>query len=453
MTEPAVDPAVVPVAEPVYASYLDEATLPYPFCPGCGHGGVLDCLDAALVRLQPDPRKLVIVTDIGCSGLSDRFFAANAFHGLHGRSVTYATGVKLANPELKVIVLMGDGGCGIGGHHLINAARRNIGVTVLVFNNFNYGMTGGQHSATTLPGSDTPTTPYGSLERPLDICATVAVNGAGFVARATSFDRDLTDLIAAAVQYDGFALIDIWELCAAYYAPSNRFSRKRLGESMQSLGFERGLLRHADLPEYSRAYRAAVAGQRGQPVMPPRPLEVKYTHSLDSRLDGVIAGAAGMKIGSAAAAFCRGALLAGLWAAQQDDYPVTVRSGYSLSEVVLSPGSIHFPGISDPDWMVVLFPEGLRAARPRLAQLDALATAYIHKALLPVETPARVVPLDFPPSLKEKHWALAALARVLQQARIYPLEALREAVAMNETYAAENLAALDALQNNIDQSR
>jgi pyruvate/2-oxoacid:ferredoxin oxidoreductase beta subunit len=92
-------------------------------------------LNAALVRLQLDPHKVVVVTDIGCSGLADKYFTTNALHGLHGRSVTYATGIKLADPELKVIVLMGDGGCGIGGHHLINAARRNM-VIVVVFNNF-----------------------------------------------------------------------------------------------------------------------------------------------------------------------------------------------------------------------------------------------------------------------------------------------------------------------------
>ena len=118
-------------------TYLNEGMLPYPFCAGCGHGKILDQLDAALVELRFDPKQVVIVTDIGCCGLSDRFFVTNAFHGLHGRSVTYASGIKLANPDLKTIVLMGDGACGIGGHHLISAARRNIGVTVLVFNNLN----------------------------------------------------------------------------------------------------------------------------------------------------------------------------------------------------------------------------------------------------------------------------------------------------------------------------
>ena len=132
------------------ATYRNER--PYPFCPGCGHGLILDAFNKALVKLALDPQRVVIVTDIGCQGLGDQYFVTNAFHGLHGRSIAYATGIKLADPELKVIVMIGDGGCGIGGAHLLNAARRNIGLPVLVFNNFNFGMTGGEHSVTTPAG-------------------------------------------------------------------------------------------------------------------------------------------------------------------------------------------------------------------------------------------------------------------------------------------------------------
>ena len=173
---------------------------PYPFCPGCGHGPVLDRLNEALVELQTRPEDVVIVSDIGCSGLSDQYFTTSAFHGLHGRSVTYATGIKLANPGLTVIVIMGDGGTGIGGTHLISAARRNIGITVLVMNNMNFGMTGGQHSTTTIEGAVTSTTPGGNLEHPLDVCATVGVNGAAYVYRGTSFDDELASRFADAIR-------------------------------------------------------------------------------------------------------------------------------------------------------------------------------------------------------------------------------------------------------------
>ena len=190
------------------------------------------------MKLGLDPKRVVIVTDIGCQGLGDQYFATHAFHGLHGRSIAYATGIKLADPDLKVIVIMGDGGTGIGGAHLLNAARRNIGLTVLVFNNFNFGMTGGEHSVTTPPGGVTATTRAGNVERPLDLCATVAVNGAGFVWRGTAFDRDLADIIAEAMRSESFALLDIWELCTAYYVPNNEFSRKSLEATRDSVGHD-----------------------------------------------------------------------------------------------------------------------------------------------------------------------------------------------------------------------
>jgi 2-oxoglutarate ferredoxin oxidoreductase subunit beta len=423
--------------------YLDLNALPYSFCPGCGHGAVVDALDAALSELQLDPHQVVIVTDIGCAGLADRYFATNAFHGLHGRAVTYATGMKLANPELTVIALMGDGGCGIGGHHLLNAARRDIGVTVVVFNNLNYGMTGGQHSATTPPGGVTATTWTGNLERPMDICGTVLVNGAGFAARTTSFDQDLPRLIAQAIRHPGFALVEAWELCAAYYAPRNRFNRRLLEEAMAGLGFERGLLKDVPGREYSLAYREAAAESRGQPPAPLDEIEARYASSLAVRLDCLLAGAAGMKIGTAAAALCRGAMLSGLWATQRDNYPVTVRTGYSLSEVTLSPRPMRFGGSASPDWAIILFEQGLKVTRPSLAKLGEDATAFVRSDLLPVETGASVVPLDLHQAGARKGWALAALAEIVRHTGIYPVEAFKEAAAMDGRYAGENLKAIE----------
>ncbi len=174
-------------------TYLTNEIGPLPFCPGCGHDQLLKALDKALVKLQLDPAKTVIVTDIGCIGLSDQYFITHGFHGLHGRSITYACGMKLARPELTVIVLMGDGGCGIGGSHLLNVARRNIDITLLVANNFNYGMTGGQHSVSTPLSGITPTTPMGNLESAMDLCKTAIAAGAGWVYRGTTFDGSLSN--------------------------------------------------------------------------------------------------------------------------------------------------------------------------------------------------------------------------------------------------------------------
>jgi pyruvate/2-oxoacid:ferredoxin oxidoreductase beta subunit/Pyruvate/2-oxoacid:ferredoxin oxidoreductase gamma subunit len=428
--------------------YIDEDRLPYFYCPGCGHGRILDALNAALKKLELDPRQIVIVTDIGCVGLSDQYFATNTLHGLHGRSLTYATGVKLANPDLKVIVLIGDGGCGIGGGHLLNAARRNIGLTTLVFNNLNYGMTGGEHSVTTPQGGLTATTRYGQLEQPLDICGTVAINGASFVARTTAFDKSLADLIAEAIQNDGFSLIDIWELCTAYYVPNNQFSRKALEDTLAELKFPTGIIKNAPHPEYSQAYREAVADQVGLPVMAPRILEISYDHRLNHRFEMIIAGAAGMKIGSAATLFSQGAVLSGLWATQRNEYPVTVRAGYSISEVVLSPEEVLFTGINKPNLIVALFPEGFAKVEAYFQHLTPEDAVFIHTDLLPIETPAQTIPLDFKGtgafSRKKEYWTMMALSRVLLETGIYPLETFKEAIVSNPRFAAQNLAALEA---------
>jgi 2-oxoglutarate ferredoxin oxidoreductase subunit beta len=427
------------------STYLDPAALPFPFCPGCGHGTILERLDEALVRLDTDPTRLVLVSDIGCSGLSDAYFATNAFHGLHGRSVTYATGLKLANPELRVVVLMGDGGCGIGGHHLINAARRNIGVTVIVFNNLNYGMTGGEHSVSTPPSAVTATTPLGQLERPMDIGATVAVNGASFVARTTTFDPGLTDVLCRALQNDGFSLVDVWELCTAYFAPANRLGRKAMEQTLDSLGFGTGILVDDPRPEYANAYRTQHAPLLGEPALPSREMEVRYEATLTRPLSWLLAGGAGKRIGSAAGALTRGAVLSGLWATQRSDYPVTVRTGHSLSEVILSPDPVLFSGVAAPDIVLDISPEGHAKVAQRLAGLPSGARVYRSTDVPEAETDAEVVTLDFAAagwSRRREWWALIAAARALRDSGAYPGEALRDAVAAGGG-SSDALAAVD----------
>jgi pyruvate/2-oxoacid:ferredoxin oxidoreductase beta subunit/Pyruvate/2-oxoacid:ferredoxin oxidoreductase gamma subunit len=437
------------MTQPSIATYLDQAALPFPFCPGCGHGTILKALDQALVAQQWDPRQVVIVTDIGCVGLSDRYFEANAFHGLHGRSVTYATGIKLANPDLHVVVLIGDGGCGIGGNHLINAARRNVGITVLVADNFNFGMTGGQHSVLTPHRAITSTTRTGNLERPLDLCATVTVCGAGFVARSTVFDKDLPELIARALQHDGFGLVDIWELCTAYYSPNNRFTKSAMMELLEYGGWATGVLEENDRPEYAREYHRQMSGEVGEAAGRGRPLESRFTASLEARSKVVIAGAAGGKVRSTGHLLGNGAVLSGLYATQRDDYPVTVMTGHSTCEVILDTAPIGYTGITRPDVLVLVAEEGRAKAEARLAAMTGEDRAYVAQDLLPVETDARVIPLDLAGldfRVRRQNRAILALGAVLRREGWYPFEALEAAA--RETQRPEiaklNLAALEA---------
>jgi 2-oxoglutarate ferredoxin oxidoreductase subunit beta len=436
------------MSDSLMSTYLNEALLPYFFCPGCGHGMITNQLNAALVKLQLDPHKVVIVTDIGCSGLADKYFTTNAFHGLHGRSVTYATGIKLANPDLKVIVLMGDGGCGIGGHHLINAARRNIGVTVVVFNNFNYGMTGGEHSVTTPIGGVTSSSPYGQLEQPLDICQTVAVNGASFVARTTSFDKGLPELLVSAIQNDGFSLVDIWELCTAYYVPNNKLSKSMLEKTLVELNLGTGILHQSARAEYSLAYRQAVKSEAGKVAMSVRPIQIKYRSDLTRQLGIVVAGAAGKKINSAATLFARGAVLSDLWTTQRNDYPTTVKSGHSVSEMNIAPWEFGYTSISKPQVMLLLFKEGLGKVHNQIAAMDEEDVLFVNTELLPIETRAKIVQINFKQMAgwinKKEYWAMIGLARMLNEMQIYPIEAFKQAVAERREFAEENLKAVEA---------
>lgn len=416
---------------------------PYPFCPGCGHHAILDHLNAALVALRLDPRKVVLVSDIGCSGLSDQYFATSAFHGLHGRSITYATGIKLARPDLKVIVIMGDGGTGIGGTHLLNAARRNIGLTVLVFNNFNFGMTGGQHSTTTPSGAITSTTPGGNLERPLDICATVAVNGAGYVWRGTSFDRDLAERIADAVRAECFALLDIWELCTAYYVPSNHASKRTLATTLKALGLKGGLLHRASYPEYAAAYREAAAGLHGKPLPAPRPIAPRFTSPLDRTFRLVIAGSAGGKVRSAARLAGEAALLSGLWATQRDDYPITVKTGHSISELVFSPHAIDYTAISRPDAMIILSDEGASKVARQLAAMRREDRVFVLSDVADVKTTATIRVIDpslAPVRMMSGQLALYCTALALKELGVMPVEALEAAATLRESEHAEQNA-------------
>jgi 2-oxoglutarate ferredoxin oxidoreductase subunit beta len=431
------------------STYLDESMLPFPFCPGCGHGTVLKALDQALVAQQWDPQQVVIVTDIGCVGLSDRYFRTNAFHGLHGRSVTYATGIKLARPELHVIVLIGDGGCGIGGNHLMNAARRNVGVTVLVANNFNFGMTGGQHSVLTPHGAVTSTTRTGNLERPLDLCATVTVCGAGFVARSTVFDVHLPELVGRALQHEGFGLVDIWELCTAYYSPNNQFRKSDMMELLEYGGWATGVLEENDRPEYAREYHRLQDAETDKAVDRGCPLEPRFAANLDGRTSVVVAGAAGGKVRSTGHLLGRGAVLSSLYATQRDDYPVTVMTGHSVCEVILDAAPIGYTGITRPDALVWVAEEGRAKATAQMAEMTAEDRAYVAHDLLPVDTRAQVIPLDFARldfRVRRENRAILALGAVLRREGWYPIEALEEAVqrTQRKEIARVNLAALEA---------
>lgn len=198
---------------------------PHVYCPGCGHGIALGSLIRSVHALGWSKDEVVMVAGIGCSGRMAVYVDFNTVHAVHGRALTIATGIKLSNPSLKVIVVMGDGDAlSIGGNHFIHAARRNIGLSVLVLNNNIYGMTGGQCSPTTPLGASSTTTPYGQMEKPFDLVELTAAAGANYVARASAFHAQGMDkLMQATFTHQGFSLLEVVSPCHTQYGRKNKF--------------------------------------------------------------------------------------------------------------------------------------------------------------------------------------------------------------------------------------
>lgn len=210
--------------EHVFDKYLRSNKLPHMWCPGCGNGIVINSLIRAIEKTGVDQNKIVVVAGIGCSSRANGYLDFCGLHTNHGRAIAYATGVKMHDPSLKVIVVTGDGDCtAIGGNHFIHACRRNIDITTIVFNNDNYGMTGGQYSPTTPTGAKTKTTVYGNIDDPFDICKLASAAGASFVARATVFHTPmLTDLIAQGIKHPGFSVIEAVATCPTLFGRLNK---------------------------------------------------------------------------------------------------------------------------------------------------------------------------------------------------------------------------------------
>ena len=207
-----------------FLSYFRQDNLPHIWCPGCGHGTVTGAVVRAIERLGLDKNKVCIVSGIGCSSRAVGYLDFDTLHTAHGRALAFATGIKMSRPDLKVIVLTGDGDCtAIGGNHFIHAARRNIGITTIVMNNEIYGMTSGQYSPMTPKGMVGTTAPYGTVERSFDLCELAKAAGATYVGRSTTYHVTLLiDLIEAALKNDGFSVVEAVGQCPTYFGRKNK---------------------------------------------------------------------------------------------------------------------------------------------------------------------------------------------------------------------------------------
>ncbi len=242
--------------------YLRTERMPSIWCPGCGIGTTVNCFARALDGSGFDLDKVAIVSGIGCTGRVAGYLKLDSFHTTHGRAIPFATGLKLANPEMKVVVYSGDGDLSaIGGNHLFHAARRNADLLVVCVNNFTYGMTGGQVTPTTPYPAIASTTPYGAYEQTFNLPGIVAAAGATFVARWTTYHvKQLAKTMGEALTKKGFRFIEIIAPCPTLY-----LRRNRLGEGLEEMKFyqEKSVIKNGAESEATSASTTARRSSSG----------------------------------------------------------------------------------------------------------------------------------------------------------------------------------------------
>lgn len=261
-----------------YSKYLRVDRLPHIWCPGCGAGIILKSILRAIDKVGWEKDNTVVVSGIGCSSRAPGYMDFNTLHTTHGRAIAFATGIKMYNPDLNVIVITGDGDAtAIGGNHFIHAARRNINLNVILFNNYIYGMTGGQCSPTTPRGKYATTTPYMNIDPNFNISGLAAAAGASFVAKSTTYHINQTDkYIEKSFRKDGFSLVEIMFSCPTGYGRKNKIpdgismmevfketsipiaKAKTMKEEETKDKIITGILVDNDLPEYTREYREKI---------------------------------------------------------------------------------------------------------------------------------------------------------------------------------------------------
>lgn len=258
----------------IYQYLRHDKKFPHVWCPGCGNGIILGSLVRTIDKLNYAKNDIVLVSGIGCAGRVTAYVDFTTVHTTHGRALTFATGIKLAKPDLKVIVIMGDGDAtAIGGNHLIHAARRNVDLTAIIVNNNIYGMTGGQFSPTTPYALKAATAPHGHVEHAFNISRLVIAAGGSFVARGTVYHVNLLDrLLEKAVQKKGFSVVEVMSTCPTHFNKLNSLgsavdsvrwfkdhgitvekARTMKEEDIQGK-FRIGVLEDLDLPDYQTEY-------------------------------------------------------------------------------------------------------------------------------------------------------------------------------------------------------
>ncbi len=259
-----------------FKDFIRERSFPHIWCPGCGHGTILNSILHAVDELNLDRSSLCMVSGIGCSARISGYVDFHTMHTMHGRALACATGLKLAKSSLNIIVPMGDGDAtAIGGNHFIHACRRNINLTAIIFNNRIYGMTGGQYSPLSGEGVAATTAPYKSIDPAFDTVELALGAGASFVARTTAFHvKECSSLIKKAILHKGMSVVEIMSQCPTFFGRKNKIGgqiellesyrdgtallgSKKLEENSDLIA--RGIFREETRPEYCEEYAKIIA--------------------------------------------------------------------------------------------------------------------------------------------------------------------------------------------------
>jgi len=396
-----------------------------PFCPGCGHGVCVKSISKALQDLGYQSKDVVIVSDIGCSGLVDPLFATHTIHGLHGRAPALGMGVALGlnNPNKKVVVIQGDGGATIGLPHILEAARYNIDMTLVVINNLLYGMTGGQMSGLS-------TTKFKNYKhssdriKPYNIVNLAYQAGAAFSVRVNTISN-FTNVLKEAIAISGFSVVELSSLCTSY-------GMKKVTEFQNFIVSEEKLTNKRSVGVcLERNTSSLLENLNGLPT--------PFTSTIYKRVGVVIAGSAGGGVQLAAKMLAQAGMLAGLYASMKGEYPITVGTGFSVAEVILSKNPINYTGLENPDVVIAVTDDGWNKVKNHITNNSKVFVAS------KITTNPNFETKDFLKIAGKKGAALSAIAYWINESGTLPIEAFLK-VAENHKYAT-------SLQNAINSAK
>jgi len=379
-----------------------------PFCPGCGHGVCVRSTSKSLENLGYGSKDVVMVSDIGCSGLVDPLFATHTIHGLHGRSPALGFGVTLGldNPNKKVIVIQGDGGATIGLQHILEASRRNVDMTLIVLNNLLYGMTGGQMSGLSTNNfkqfkhSDDNAEPY-------DIVNLAHQAGAAFSVRVNDISN-FEKILKEAIEKPGFSLVELSSLCTSH-------GMKKISELKNYIVEEEKFTNNRPVGVSLRRNTANLFNRA-------KILTPQFNSNISETIGVVIAGSAGGGIQSAAKMLAQAGILSGLYATMKGEYPITVGTGFSVAEVILSKKPIHFTGLENPSVVLAVTEDGWNKIKNRISSTS--------KVLIDskINSEESYTTKEFLKEGGKKGAALSAVSYWINESKVFPIEALLKVV-------------------------